>query len=230
MIMWKKVFVLLLFISLAYLSFSTSLVFADSASDAKLFNNQGVEQLQLGNYEEANSYFDKALQIDPNNVTYLNNKGLATLGQANYYEALRIFYKVLEINPDDPIALDSYNVTQNGMYQHVNGVVDVIVEDSNGYLVGYYRTEEVSMILNEHTKSELDPYVSTEMKLGDKDTEVILFKTVFVAEKETTITKSGINSVELELPLTLVISKHIGTPIEKGDVITTYFRILKPIE
>ena len=111
---------LLFFALVISLSFPALLVFADSEDDIAVLNDKGVELSKAGNYEEAISILDKALQIEPNNVTYLNNKGLATLGQLNYLEAFLIFKKVLEIMPDDPIALYSYYFAQNRMYQFVN--------------------------------------------------------------------------------------------------------------
>ena len=144
--MRKKVFVLLLLIPMISLSFSTNLLFADSASDADTFHRQGVEQMKLGNFEEANLNFDKALQIEPDSVLYLYNKGVAILGQEKFYEAFVIFDKVLKIEPDHPIALAPYQLAKSKMFKHVDGILDVTIRDSNGYLVGYFRTSDVGIL------------------------------------------------------------------------------------
>jgi len=228
LIMRKKVFVLLLLIPMISSSFSTNLLFADSASDAAQFNSQGFEQMKLGNFEEAISYFDKALEIEPDNVTYLDNKGLAVLNQLNYYEAFLIFEKVLKINPDDPIALASYYFTQQKMYKVMDSVVDITIRDSNGYLVGYFRTKQVGILLGDIAKKELDNYILTEMKYKGIDIQVLYFITEEVSKRETTISKTSMAPIGMDIPV--VVSKHLGYPIEKGDVITAHYRIIRPIE
>jgi tetratricopeptide (TPR) repeat protein len=61
----------------------------------------------LGKNNEAISFFDKALAINPNDAEVLNNKGIALhfLGKNN--EAISIFDKALAINPNYKLALDN---------------------------------------------------------------------------------------------------------------------------
>ena len=40
-------------------------------------NNKGLALKNLGKYQEAIEWYDKALKIDPNDIYALNNKGLA---------------------------------------------------------------------------------------------------------------------------------------------------------
>src|SRR5689334_22023953 len=44
-----------------------------------LLNNKGTSLYNLGRFNESIVYFDKALDIDPNNVVALDNKGSALL-------------------------------------------------------------------------------------------------------------------------------------------------------
>ena len=44
---------------------------------AKVLRNKGDALVELGNYEEAISFYDQALEIDPDDNDALNNKGLA---------------------------------------------------------------------------------------------------------------------------------------------------------
>jgi tetratricopeptide (TPR) repeat protein len=61
----------------------------------------------LGKNNEAISFFDKALAINPNDVDVLTNKGIALhfLGKNN--EAISSFDKALAINPNYKLALDN---------------------------------------------------------------------------------------------------------------------------
>jgi len=118
-----------LLVALILISFSSILAFADPASDASEFNEQGVKSVELGNYEEAISYFDKALQIEPENMKFLKNKGAVLILQEKYYEASIIFEKVLTVIPDDPIALHHIlNFTSKG-YKSVDGTLEIIIRN-----------------------------------------------------------------------------------------------------
>ena len=66
-----------------------------------LLNNKGTSLYNLGKFNESIAYFDKALSIDPNNVTTLDNKGLALLSVSinNYTQAITYFDKALSIDP-----------------------------------------------------------------------------------------------------------------------------------
>jgi tetratricopeptide (TPR) repeat protein len=47
------------------------------ANDVDVINNKGWALNELGRYQEAIPYFDRALAIDPDYVHALNNKRLA---------------------------------------------------------------------------------------------------------------------------------------------------------
>ena len=62
-------------------------------------NNKGISLDNLGKYNEAIEYYDKALEIDPENAEALNNKGVALDDLGKYNEAIEYYDKVLEIDP-----------------------------------------------------------------------------------------------------------------------------------
>ncbi len=53
----------------------------------------------LGRYDEAIRYYDKALEIDPEYVYAWNGKGCALDYLRRYDEAIRCYDKALEIGP-----------------------------------------------------------------------------------------------------------------------------------
>ena len=85
---------LLVFVLL--ISFSTLLVFADSNDDIDLLLNNGLDSHKLAEYEQAISYFDQVLEIDPNNIDALISKGLSLIQLEKYDDAITIFSKVVE--------------------------------------------------------------------------------------------------------------------------------------
>lgn len=69
------------------------------------FLETGAKLSQCGNYTEAISYYDKALQIDPDDTNVLVNKGNALTNLARYKNACGCYDKVLVKNPNSSMAL-----------------------------------------------------------------------------------------------------------------------------
>ena len=97
---------------------------SDSSNDIVVLSKKGIESYENGNYTEAIAYFDKALEIDPNNAAVLNNKGNAIVKQGNPYAAISYFNKALKIDPNNPIIRDSLlNAQVRLPYYRVDGFV-----------------------------------------------------------------------------------------------------------
>lgn len=62
---------------------------------------KGIQLITDGNFEEALSYLDQAIAIQPNNPDVLNKRGIALRGLGRYDEALECFNKSLQIDPRD---------------------------------------------------------------------------------------------------------------------------------
>jgi len=215
--MGKNVLVLLLFVSLISLSLSTNILFAQSPSAAQ-FHSKGVEEAKLGNYETASLYFDKALEIEPDNILYLNNKGFALIGEEKYYEAFVIFGKVLKIEPDDANALIGYPLAKSTMFAGVDGIADIIIRDSNGYLVGYLRTTNIGILNSESVANELKSLLEAE------DYAQIEINVNLHMKVDTAITQTSFAPEGMEVPL--FTSKHPAYPVTEGDTVTAHFTIV----
>jgi tetratricopeptide (TPR) repeat protein len=76
-------------------------------NDIRELDLKGLVLHFLGKNNEAISFFDKALAINPNDVDVLTNKGISLhfLGKNN--EAISFFDKALAINPNYKLALDN---------------------------------------------------------------------------------------------------------------------------
>jgi Flp pilus assembly protein TadD len=62
---------------------------------------KGSQLIIDGNFEEALSYFEQAMIIQPNNPDLLNKKGVALRGLGRYDEALECFNRSLQLDPRD---------------------------------------------------------------------------------------------------------------------------------
>ena len=63
--------------------------------------NLEKKHLDDGNYNEALSFFDQALSLEPNNPDFWNLKGIALRSLGRYDEASECYNKSLEIEPRD---------------------------------------------------------------------------------------------------------------------------------
>lgn len=68
--------------------------------------SEGNKYLNAKSYEEALSYYNRALQADPNNVAALHQKGAVFYGMGRLEDALGNFSRVLEIDPNFIVSLD----------------------------------------------------------------------------------------------------------------------------
>jgi tetratricopeptide (TPR) repeat protein len=78
----------------------------NSSSSSSIGNNnssfnQGYALFEEGKYEEALTFYDKALAINPNFTSTLFNKGLALLNLNRSEEAITFFDKVLAQEPEN---------------------------------------------------------------------------------------------------------------------------------
>ena len=92
--------------------------------------DEGEALSMSGQYKEALEIFNKALEIDPENMVVLSNKGFVLLELGNYQEALDFFNKVLEIDPKDIDVLSSKGkaLSMSGQYKEALEIFDEILE------------------------------------------------------------------------------------------------------
>ncbi|KFF02893.1 hypothetical protein B0A68_05485 [Flavobacterium reichenbachii] len=62
------------------------------------YNNRGLIYEKIGSIDKAFEYFDKAIELDPNNINALNNKGYYLNFYHRYEEAVSVFDKAIEID------------------------------------------------------------------------------------------------------------------------------------
>ena len=66
----------------------------------KLIQN-GVTNLEDGNFEDALSYFEQALLLEPANPDLWNQKGVALRSLGRYDEASECYNRSLQLDPRD---------------------------------------------------------------------------------------------------------------------------------
>jgi len=80
-------------------SFPAVLVFASSQEESDFLLNEGVKFFEMDKFEEAISFFDKVLEIEPNHVEALAKKGDALVNLGKFEQAVQYFDKLFTIAP-----------------------------------------------------------------------------------------------------------------------------------
>jgi tetratricopeptide (TPR) repeat protein len=90
-----------------------SLLFSCSAQekqvvsrDADFYNNRGNAYAKKGQYDQAISDFNRAIEINPRYTMAYNNRGIVYRIKGRYDQAISDFNKAIGINPLDP---EAYN-------------------------------------------------------------------------------------------------------------------------
>jgi tetratricopeptide (TPR) repeat protein len=79
----------------------------DESRDAKFYNNRGIAYGEKGQYDQAISDFNKAIEINPRYNKAYNNRGIVYRLKGQYDQAISDFNKAIEINPLDGEAYNS---------------------------------------------------------------------------------------------------------------------------
>src|SRR5690349_11772785 len=72
--------------------------------------NQANNLSNIGNYSTAIDYYNKVLDIQPNNILALHGKGLAMDTSGNHTDAVDVYNRILKIDPNNMDALASKGV------------------------------------------------------------------------------------------------------------------------
>jgi tetratricopeptide (TPR) repeat protein len=75
--------------------------------DAWAYNNRGIAYARKGQYDQAISNFNKALEINPRDIKAYHNRGHAYAEKGQYDQAISDYTKALEMNPRDARAYNS---------------------------------------------------------------------------------------------------------------------------
>ncbi len=146
----KKTNSKILFISLLCILFIFTIALIIIGTTLKLgqYYNEGVILYNQGEYDEAISCFERALEIDPTHQDAKKyssyawfNKGVFLYQKKYYYEAIACFDKAIEINPNYLIALNNKGWALNGLERYSEAIAcfDKAININPNYKEAWYR-------------------------------------------------------------------------------------------
>ena len=111
--------------------------------------------------------------------------------------------------------------------------VQIKVENSDGALVSYLETDKVIITDYASLNSLLDTNAPVLHKkivmLGDQKYELIKATNVLVHTSPTIVSENFISANSANSQEILALADHDGYPVVKGDKVTTYWTILRPV-
>ena len=85
---------------------------------------QGVASYNKNKYKEAIGYYDKAIELDPNNARIYNTRGVAKDKLGKHQEAIVDYNKVIELSPNNAEAYYNRGIAKNRLGEHQKAIVD----------------------------------------------------------------------------------------------------------
>jgi len=127
-----------------FISITFIFAVAEANEDISDLIDKGLEAENATQYDEALSYFDRVLQIEPDNLQALNAKGVIFAKLGKYDDALSYFDRILEIEPDNvevlnnKIALLADRGKLEDATQNIDKILEIEPDNVEGlYLKGY---------------------------------------------------------------------------------------------
>ncbi len=170
-------------------SFSKALEINGERAD--YYIDYAMTLIQLGKFDEANQYFDRAILnknnsiVDKNNKLAYRGKGIAYFKSHNYKNALSQFDKALEINELSDLNMDILYYKGNsqakaGLYKEAAETYTAILRENPSDAYTYYSRAYAYRLLKDYEKSLAD--YDKAIKLDSKNYEYYFGKYFLLVE------------------------------------------------
>jgi protein O-mannosyl-transferase len=167
-----------MYINMSILDNENSLKFTYQHTEkAKTYCNLGLAKCDLGDFVDAISYLDKAIEIDSSYANSYKNRGKAKLMLKDYKAALEDCNKVIQLNPQDVTSYLNRGIIRIYFNDYIGVICDsdkaikIDANNANSYdLRGYakYYIKDYEGALKDYNKAiELNPEDSIAMKNRD---------------------------------------------------------------
>ena len=206
-------------------------VLAIEPNHLNALSNKGSALGYLGEFDDAMLYLDRALEIEPNHVSTLNNKASVLLDQEKNYDAITYFYQVLQIDPNNELATKNLPLAKQAIgYNRTDGFLEFILRDSQGNLIGYFKSPYLLVLDHEVAQNFTDSWpVVREISFEGTNYEVI--QRLYTGEIGDGTFVATLKVFDKQDPnIGLIMSPTWGFPTHPGDKVTKLYTIFRPIE
>jgi tetratricopeptide (TPR) repeat protein len=153
---------------------NTPVVFHSKKEASKEYVIRGEDMANANNLVGAIDYFDKALEINPQNDCAWGDKGLILTKQGKPEEALRSFSKAIAINPNSEITRHNQGLTLMKVKRFEDAIksFDNAIKIKNSYAKAWYNKGRALAIIGKTELAQdcfdrarkLDPALFTKLR------------------------------------------------------------------
>ena len=199
--------------------------------NVKALINKGSILFELDKLDEAVYYYDRALEIDPNNKSALYNKGNFFIRLGYFDDAIPYFKKVLEIDPNHENALEVLDfLTREFSFIPVDGILEVIIRDSNQNLVGYIKTNEIRILDHKIATEYVQSWPVKQIITRDGKNYQVHQYEILDDIKRGEIYGIKRLSIGDKINIFIFAFHYPNFSTMKGDTVTSIFKIFSPVD
>jgi len=192
----------------------------------------GIEHYNKKEFDESLSYFDSALELDPENVDALNGKALILFEREIFVEAIGLIQKAAKLAPDSPLI--QKNLLAILLHfpadSHPAGSLKILVRDTNGGLIGYQEVSGFNIFQNNVTDVLQDEFEFKKViQREGQDFEVSQFVVKLQIPQSRTFFQSYIIMQVNNTEIPALVTLNHGMPLLKGETLTELWTMIMPV-
>jgi hypothetical protein len=223
----------ILFLLAGFIAIPVIIAYGESVTEIDNLLSEGMDFFGKEEYDKAILQFDKILKIDPNNVDALYNKANTLSRTGKFGTAIPLYEQVLKLDPHKFIAQvkleEAFLKVTKYRYGVLDGTLEIIVHDSHGGLVGYLSTTKIKALKHQIVEDLVDSWPVTKTVTRNNQNFAVHQKEFVTAVDGDTI--FGFHEIPFsdKVNLPLATTWHYQIPVERGDVVSYFYSILRPI-
>ncbi|MEX0656423.1 MAG: tetratricopeptide repeat protein [Nitrosopumilaceae archaeon] len=222
----------LLFLLAGLIAIPVIISYGDSGAEIDNLLSKGMDYFSQEEYDKAISQFNKILKTDPDNIDALYNKANTLSKTGKFRQAIPLYEQVLKLDPHKIIAQlkieEALLKVTNYRYGVLDGILEIIVRDSHGGLVGYLSTTKIKALKHQIVEDLVDSWPVIKTVNRDNHNFALHQKEFVTAVDVDTI--FGFHEIPFsdKVNLPLATTWHYQIPVEKGDVVSYVYSIFRP--
>jgi len=199
----------------------------------QVLTSQGFQHYLKDEFNDALSYFDEALEINPKHAKAVAGKALALFQLGKFEDAINNIDKAALLAPNDQ------NIQRDQMQMilslprdsYFNGSsLKLLMRDSNGGLIGYQEAFGLGVFLHNYTEQFLDSMeLKTELAQEGQNYEVLQFRGEFPVTIAETFSQAYVANTINGTEMPNIFTLHHGVPSQLGSTVYELWTLVRPI-
>jgi len=192
------------------------------------------EHYNRSELEDALSYLNKVLEIEPDHLEALNGKAVILDELGKVEESLRILSNAILLDPTNPILIRNHQVISLSIPHdnYSNGSsLKILIRDTNGGLVGYQESFGLGVFIHDYTEQFFDMWeVKTELAQEGQNYEVLEFRGKGHPNTSDFFAQAYVSHFINGTKMPNIFTLNHGVPTQKQIIIYELWTLFIPID